>query len=145
MKRRLWKFAAIQALFVFCIVNLTGCYYLREKHYYSNENNFVTVTAEFYYINYDDKAPALYLGFLDLPEEFSDDCFKLSGENLKIVEEKGGEDCFAVGDTIEFITAPRYFGDGYVMPIVAISINGESLLDYEQGYENFMNSYRQQR
>lgn len=36
------------------------------------------------------------------------------------------------------MTAPRYFGDGYVMPIVAISVDGEQLLDYEEGYANFM-------
>ena len=42
-------------------------------------------------------------------------------------------------DEVVFITAPRHFGDGYVMPIVAISINGESLLDFNDGYANLMN------
>lgn len=43
-----------------------------------------------------------------------------------------------IGDTIQFVTAPKYFGDGYVMPIVAISVDGEVLLEFEEGYANFL-------
>ena len=41
-------------------------------------------------------------------------------------------------EQITFITAPKYFGDGYVMPMVAISIGEENLLEFEDGYENLL-------
>ncbi|HIV47949.1 MAG TPA: hypothetical protein H9749_09110, partial [Candidatus Acutalibacter stercorigallinarum] len=64
--------------------------------------------------------------------------FKIVGDNVQIVLENGISEKIKLGDTVEFVTAPRYFGDGYVMPIVAISVDGEQLLDYEEGYANFM-------
>ena len=36
------------------------------------------------------------------------------------------------------MTAPKCFGDGYVMPIVAVSVDGEVLLEFEEGFENFL-------
>ena len=39
---------------------------------------------------------------------------------------------------VSFMTAPRYFGDGYIMPIVEISVDGEELLSFEEGYENLL-------
>lgn len=125
-----------------CCLNLTSCYQQREYKYYSDESNFITVTAEIFFLNYDEDNAVLYLGFLNLPEVFSDNCFKITGDNWKVIEQRGGKDCFAIGDEITFITAPRYFGNGYVMPIVAVSIKGEVLLEYEQGYENFMSEYK---
>ena len=43
-----------------------------------------------------------------------------------------------LGTTVSFMTAPRYFGDGYIMPIVEISVDGEELLSFEEGYENLL-------
>ena len=129
------------AVLIMCMLISTGCYQRREYAYYSDESNFVSVTAELNFLNFDKKNGVLYLGFGGLPNDFSDDAFKIVGKNLEIIEEKGGEHCFAIGDKITFITAPRYFGDGYVMPIVALSKDGNTLLDYEEGYKNFMAFY----
>ena len=35
----------------------------------------------------------------------------------------------------------KYFGDGYSMPIVSISVNGEVLLSFDEGFENLMKLY----
>ena len=60
------------------------------------------------------------------------------GENLEIVKANRIDDKLKIGEQITFITAPKYFGDGYVMPIVAISISGENMLDFEEGYKNLL-------
>ena len=39
---------------------------------------------------------------------------------MKSLQKELGDDMIKVGDQIEFVTAPKYFGDGYVMPIVAM-------------------------
>jgi hypothetical protein len=55
----------------------------------------------------------------------SDNCFKLVGENLRTVQKNLDGKDFKLGDQLEFVTAPRYFGDGYVMPIVSL-VYGET-------------------
>ena len=51
-------------------------------------------------------------------------------------------DKLETGDEITFVAAPEYFGDGYVVPIVAITVDGEELLSFDEGYENLMETYR---
>lgn len=46
-----------------------------------------------------------------------------------------------LGEKVTFITAPRYFGDGYTMPIVAIKTEEKELLKFEDGYKNLIESY----
>ena len=67
-----------------------------------------------------------------------DKFFKIVGRSLEIVKANKIDDKLKIGKTITIITAPKYFGDGYVMPIVAISINGEDLLDFEEGYNSLL-------
>ena len=55
---------------------------------------------------------------------------------MVIVQNNGIEQKINVGDRVEFVSAPRYFGDGYVMPIVQISVDGEELLSFDTGFVN---------
>lgn len=109
------------------------------KDYYSQESNYVNATGIVTHIAYDEDEPALYLGFSDLNPEFDDINFKIVGDNLSIVQENGIDEKIEIGDRIDFVSAPRYFGDGYVMPIVEISVNEEKLLDFDKGFENLLN------
>ena len=93
---------------------------------------------------YSENADALYLELSELTPAFDDTCFKFVGDNLLLVQKGGIDEKIKVGNRIEIITAPKYFGDGYVMPIVAISINGESLLNFDEGYENLLKWLEQQ-
>ena len=43
---------------------------------------------------------------------------------------------------MEIMTAPGYFGDGYDMPIVGMTIQNEEVLDFSVGYENLQNRLR---
>lgn len=136
-----FRYILVMSLVTACMICLTSCYQRREHEYYANENNFITVTAQVYFIN-EDNENAVYLAFSNLPEDFSDDCFKIIRENWEIIRQNGGDECLQIGDEVTFVTAPRYFGDGYVMPIVAVTCNGECLLEYEQGYENLISTYK---
>ena len=106
--------------------------------YYSQKENYIDATGTVVFINYNEDATVLHLAFSDLSYRFDDTCFKLVGENLRIAQENGIDNKLILGEQITFKTAPRYFGDGYVMPIVAIYIGEECLLDFETGYNNLL-------
>ena len=61
--------------------------------------------------------------------------------NATILKEAGIEEKLTPGVVFTFISAPKYFGDGYWCPIVGLEINGEVLLDFEIGYKNLMAQY----
>ena len=62
---------------------------------------------------------------------------KLLEKILRIAQDNGIDTKIKIGDQVEFITAPRYFYDGYIMPIVAISVNGECLLNLKKDLKIF--------
>ena len=106
------------------------------KAYYAQKDNYVTATGTVDFINYSEEGDVLHIGFSDLTPGFSDCAFKIVGENLRIVQENGIDEKLQMGQKIEFVSATKYFGDGYVMPIVAITIHGETLLEFDEGFEN---------
>ncbi len=71
-------------------------------------------------------------------QQFTDNCFKTVGDNLLISQQNGIDEKIKLGDEVTFISAPRYFGDGYVMPIVAVSIGGECILEFNEGVVNLL-------
>ena len=125
---------AIILCLIFC---LSSCKMTEKQKYYSQKGNYIDATGRVTYIFYDDDHEALYFEFSELTPQMDDICFKIIGENVSIVQEKGIDQIIKIGDQVNFITAPKYFGDGYVMPIVAISVNGEQILSFEEGFSNF--------
>ena len=119
---------------------LSSCfsYTMKKKVYYSQEDNYVNAMGTVTRIYYNDDYTAPSFVFTELTPRFDGPTFKIVGDNLSIVEDRGINQKIKVGDRVEFITAPRYFGDGYVMPIVAISINGEELLTFDEGFPNLL-------
>jgi hypothetical protein len=125
----------IFALFLILIIlTLVSCDAKQMREYYSDKDNYVVATGTVKHIKYHNGA--LYLGFSNLEPHMSDNSFKIVGENLVTVQNNGIDNKLKMGDHIEFVTAPEYFGDGYVMPIVEITVNGEKLLDFEEGFVN---------
>lgn len=106
--------------------------------YYSVRSNYVTVNGVVDYMQDAPELDGLYLGFSELFPTMDDSCFKLVGTNREIVLKEDILQKVQLGTKVSFMTAPRYFGDGYVMPIVAISVDGEELLSFEEGYENLL-------
>lgn len=106
--------------------------------YYSQRDNYVCVTGTVSHIKLNEESDSLYLGFSETSPILDDNTFKIVGRNLEIVRNRGIEEKITIGSQVEFITAPKYYGDGYVMPIVAIFVEGEMLLDFENGYDNWL-------
>lgn len=130
---------AVLALSLLCLIAVTtSCTATKMRDYYSQKNNYINATGIISHISYNKDKTALYLGFSDLTPYFDDNSFKIVGDNLLIVQKKGIDEKIKIGDPVDFITAPRYFGDGYVMPIVEISVNSEELLDFEEGFINLL-------
>ena len=120
------------------LVLLCSCNSSEIIEYYSQKENYISVTGTVSSIKYNEEATALYIDFSELSPVLDDTCFKIVGENLEIVKANRIDDKLKIGEQITFVTAPKYFGDGYVMPIVAISISGENMLDFEEGYKNLI-------
>lgn len=121
------------------LVFLCSCRSTPKIKYYSQKEHYITVTGTVSDIKYDESNKALYVEFFNLSPALDDTCFKIVGENLEIVRTNKIDDKLKKGEQITFITAPKYFGDGYVMPIVSISTQEETLLEFEEGYKNLLN------
>lgn len=133
-----FKRAALAISLLCLLVFSTSCTARKMKDYYSQKSNYVNATGIVTHISYNEDRLALYLGFSDLNPQFDDNSFKIVGDNLPIVQQHGIDEKIEIGDQVDFITASRYFGDGYVMPIVEISINEEELLSFEEGVPNLL-------
>ena len=123
------------------VFSLGGCYHAREKAYYSDKNNFLSGEAVVDNIIFDEKNDCLYFWLSDLDDVYQDYTFKVAGKNVDILLESSLFEKVQIGSKITFSSAPRYFGDGYCMPIVALSCDGEVLLPFEVGHENLMRLY----
>lgn len=121
------------------LMSLCACFSNDKLSYYKDKTNYITVTGRVESIKYSEDSSALYISFSSLNPQLDDISFKIVGANLQIVEQNKIDEKLKTGEQISFMTAPKYFGDGYVMPIVAITINGESLLEFEKGYQNWLN------
>lgn len=128
-------------LLVCSIFSLMGCYQINEKDYYSNKNNFITGSAIVDNIIFDEENHQLYFWLSGIDEAYQDNTFKLEGANVDVLIQNNLLETIKVGSHITFASAPRYFGDGYCMPIVALSYNDEVLLPFDVGYANFMSLY----
>lgn len=140
MRRCVWL------IFVICLASvcilptvLCSCDSVELAEYYAKKENYICVTGTISYIQYNEDHSGLYLELSEMFPTLDDTCFKIVGKNLQITQSNGIDNKLKIGKQIEFMTAPKYFGDGYVMPIVAISIDGEKLLSFDEGYANLMN------
>ena len=136
------KFLIVLLCFVLLIVS--SCIYInytweqREKEYYSDKDVFVECQGTVTFINKTENMIYLAFDFDQSKNNFSDSSFKLNEVNSQIVIEAGFIREIRNGDTVNFISAPEYFGDGYVYPIVGLSTKDKVYLDFETGYNNLM-------
>lgn len=136
---------AVLAIFLLCLLAFfTSCTARKMKDYYSEKDNYITATGTVSHIAYSDEKDILYYGFSDVTYQsnstyhFEYYGFKIVGENFRIVHEKNIDEKVKMGDKITFIAAPRYFYDGYSIPIVAISIGDECILEFNEGVDNLL-------
>lgn len=107
------------------------------QEYYEDKANYVTATGTVTHLARSKDGKIFYLGFSEeLTPEFDDSTFKIVGKNVDIVKKNKIWKYVKEGEKVEFVTAPKYWGDGYCMPIVALSVDGEEILGFEEGYDN---------
>ena len=137
MKKIFLKIGVAISCILVLVFLFVACDKPRMRAYYSEKESYITVTGTLVHISNTEEA--LYLGFSDISEGFSyTETFKIVGENLTVVKQNGIDEKLEIGKTMEFVTAPGCWGDGYVYPMVEISVDGETLLDFEEGFENFL-------
>lgn len=126
-------------MIVMCVLwGLSGCQAVQMREYYEKKSNYIEAKGNVSYISYDENSQSIYIDFSSTIPVFDDTCFKIVGDNYSIAKENGIEGILKIGNEVSFITAPQYFGDGYVMPIVSISVEGNTLLEFEEGFANLL-------
>ncbi len=123
----------VLGLFVAC----SSCASKSMQDYYSREENYIRATGTITHIFHDEENKVLYLEFCNLEPAMDDTCFKLVGDNYELLMSRGIRE-LEIGQQIEFVTAPKYFGDGYVMPLVEVTVNGKCYLGFLEGKENLL-------
>ena len=101
---------SIMLIMSICVL-LCSCNSSGTIEYYSQKENYISVTGTVSSIKYNEEATALYIDFSELSSVLDDTCFKIVGENLEIVKANRIDDKLKIGEQITFVTAPKYFGD----------------------------------
>lgn len=141
MKKKQYRFG--MAIIVMCILwGLSGCQAAQMREYYEEKSNYIEAKGTVSHISYDEESESIYIDFSSTAPVFDDTCFKIVGDNCNIAKENGIEGILKIGSEVSFITAPQYFGDGYVMPIVGLTVDGEEILSFDEGYNNLLKWYR---
>ena len=153
---KMLKLTVTFILLLTCALSLLSCTFLglsyeaREREYYLDKSNFVTVTAVCTYSGYYSRPSEKYcyaIDFKDAEYDRTDDCvfqnvtFRVDKYSTEILKELDIENKLTPGTTFTCISAPIYLSNSYDCPIVALEINGEVLLDFETGYKNLMATY----
>ena len=113
----------------------------RMYQYYSDPQSYRVVTATIDNIFYEKQFAVFHFTFDPTYTEFgSNEDFKISGNNYKIMMQNGFESAVKIGDSVTFVTAPGIFYDGYAPPIIAISCNSTEYLDQDVGRGNLLHS-----
>lgn len=137
--RRLLFYLFGLALFIVAIVSFQTRY--RMYKYYSDPQSYCVVTAYINNIYYDNNYAVFHFSFDSTYSEFgSDQDFKVSGKNYKVMMQNGFEDQIKIGDQVTFVVATNVFFDGYALPIIAISSNSTNYLDQDVGRDNLLSS-----
>ena len=116
----------------------SSCASKKKYDYYANIDNYISVIGTVSYINQSEDNTALYFEFDNMSVQLTENFFKVVDGNLKILQKNLKGEELQIGDVLEFVTAPRYFGDGYVMPIVSIKKGEIVLLDFQEGVDNLL-------
>lgn len=117
---------------------LCSCKSMAMNEYYANRDNYVSASGTVDFLNYNEDSTTLYIGFSEVSPVFADTCFKITGDNLKIARKNGIDEKLTTGTSVTFVSAPKYYGDGYVFPMIAISIRNDCVLDADVGFNNYI-------
>ena len=132
-------------LFVYLFLSMvfrSFIFWVPERWYYTNKSVYIQAEGTVKDIQYFppdaslDLSGRLYLEIDECPGEFIWYDFYLWGTNADIVMSSEKYSDLQIGSHIEFMSAPYFFGDGYVYPIAALWIDGTEVLSFDEGLKN---------
>lgn len=132
----------ISVILLVCLMLVAASCSKNDKiDYYSNKSNYTTETATVSGIEYDEEQEILYItiSINDIPSSYSAPTFCIVGENYNTVINNGIKQVLKEDIVITYKSAPKYYGNGYWMPIIEISIEDNCYLEYDDGYTNLLN------
>lgn len=150
MKRSILNIILYFAAILACIIRLEDYQNdLRHLSYYQNREHYVTseaVIAEYDYTMDSKTNQPISLRFYcsAIPNGFYEKAFVLEGENLEIALQNGLQDMLTAGTTIVFSAAPAIMWNGYRVPVVAISVERQTVLSFDTGFSKLNQSIKTQ-
>ena len=138
--KRVASYLFIMVLLITCAS--CGAPNFRIKKYYQDESHFKEFKANVKgYYDYwgDSNMIHLYIG--DTGDDFSSSSIYLIGENANAARKNQIWNVIRMDSEITFVTSEAIFYDGYMLPIVSLSCQGEELLDYDLGRQNLIESF----
>ena len=141
MRKRVIKILLLAFFFIVLLLFCLNFYRIKQLFYYRNTDHFVQCSGTVNEICYDEEYKMIYLTIKDLSVAFADDSFCIKGECAERIWRQYA-DKLKKGIIVDFISADGYFGDGFDMPIVALSVNGEELLSFNEGYADLIHWLR---
>ncbi len=146
LKRMLLIFLAV----TICLI--AGCVFSDIRMYestrktYEDESTYVTITGVVSQIYFHDDSIDLRIDFDDPEAEglVPERAFEIVGKNFNIVMDHEARSLLVQGAEIEVVAGFRAHIYDYVQPIVALKVDGVTILEYEEGLENFLSWIRWQ-
>ncbi len=141
------KKALILFVSLLCILSLVSCELLSNEplrkemlEYYNEDDNYEELIGEIKSTEYKDDIDELFLE-IDLKtdnHDFSVNATTGYGE-FTLVNQSNYRFDLELNDVITFSSATMHFYNGHVLPIISIEKNGEQLLSFSDGKENYIN------
>ena len=113
---------------------------IKMKNYYSEKGNYINASGTITDLEYAEDGDLLILRFgedITPVNTFTSRKFLIEGRNLLAIKDAGFDEKVKVGGSVEFTTVPAVLY-GYARPIVSLTVNGEVLLEFEDGYTNLL-------
>ena len=121
-------------LYFFVFLPLRPSDFKKMLNYYSDTSVYRVVVGEVLDISGDLEENRIYIYLTEIPDGFSKNSFVIAGKPAAIAKKNGFEAKIKRGSRVELVSAPRYFWDGFHMYIVALSVEGEEVLSFDDGY-----------
>lgn len=151
MKR---SYCVLLIVLILCLLfSFTSCGLIQAKErrklidYYKNVDNFIQAAGTVVEILDQEEDCLLVLTFgedvkssVSSPQVFASRRLLIEGENYTAVKSKGFDEKIKVGSFLEFTTVVKALTQK-ARPIVSLTVDGETLLDFEEGYQGLMKQF----
>lgn len=144
MKKTVALLLCTISILLFCGCNFNAPLKNKMLDYYTQDSNYVQVTGIIKTVEYHKETDELHIGIELLTDNhlfpYLDDA---SCGEFTIVNWSLFEFDLEIDDAIVFISAPYYFYNGHIWPIVAVEKEDFEYLSYKKGKDNYLNWIRE--